>query len=277
MTVVVQERAACAAGVTVGQVPHELEFWHEGRPVGVFETDAAPDAPGRYRYMPYRGPGHYALATALQEGERPYCCCRTPARTIYFRVTGVPAAHVLELDDFSFRVPLPWPAEVPLGELLLRAAKAVAPLGWLYLPREWQTWTTATPAVVLSDAQINELEGEASARDYAAMVDDGKLLSIVVDAQDRLDIDSPEGLVEALVYYVRFDTLLPEVGAPEPPALSAVQLRRDRTFYDTLGPERPGVACRFPGCPCGAIGQSVFCRAHHFEQVMGRPCPFDDP
>ena len=108
------------------------------------------------------------------------------------------------------------------------------------------------------------------------MVDDGTLLSIVVAAGDQLGVDSAEGLVEALVYYVRFDAFLPEVGAPDPPAVSAAQLRRDRTFYDSLGPERPDVPCRAPGCPRGAIAQSVFCRAHHFEQVKGRPCSFSD-
>jgi hypothetical protein len=220
--------------------------------------------------VPYRGPGHLALVTALRAGERPYCCCRTHDRTIYFRVTGVHAAEGLELDDFSFQAPLPWPAEVPLGELLVRAGKADAPPGWLYLPREWRTWTPETPAVVLNDEEMNELEGEASARDYAAMVDDGTLLSIVVDAQDRLDADSPEGLVEALVYYVRFDAFLPEVGVLEPPAVSAAQLRRDHAYYNTLGPERIDVPCRSPGCPRGAIANSVFCRAHHFEQIMGR-------
>jgi len=258
----------------MGHAPHPLKFWYEGQSVGYFETDDAPAAPGRYSYVPYRGPGHLALVTALRAGSRPCCCCRTPERTIYFRVYGVPAAQVLELDDFSFQASLPWPAEVPLGELLARAARAVAPRGWLYLPREWRTWTPDTPAVVLNGEEMIELEGEASARDYAAMVDDGTLLSITVDAQDRLDVDSPEGLVEALVYYVRFDALLPEVGAPEPPAVSAAQLQRDRAFYDTLGPEWTDIPCRFPRCRRGAVANSVFCRAHHFEQIVGRPCPF---
>jgi hypothetical protein len=49
------------------------------------------------------------------------------------------------------------------------------------------------------------------------------------------------------------------------------QLRRDRAYYDTLGPERADVPCRSPGCPRGAIANSVFCRAHHFEQLTGAP------
>lgn len=130
--------------------------------------------------------------------------------------------------------------------------------------------------MVLNDEETDELAGEAGARDYAPMVDDGTLFSIVVDAQDRLGVESPEDLVEALVYYVRFDAHLPEVGAPDPPAVSKAQLRRDRAFYDTLGPERAEVPCRAAGCKRGAIALSVFCRVHHFRQVTGRACPFVD-
>jgi len=82
--------------------------------------------------------------------------------------------------------------------------------------------------------------------------------------------------VEALVYYVRFDCFLPEIGAPDPPELTEAQRREDQKFYDSLGPERLAVRCRFPGCPRGAIAQSVFCRVHHFRQVTGRDSPFDD-
>jgi hypothetical protein len=257
------------------QVPHELEFWYGGEPVGYFETASAPAAPGQYPYTPYRGPGHHALGAALRAGEKPYCCCRTPTHTTYFRVTHA-NGQTLELDDVAVQPPLPWPAEVPLGDLLARAASAQAPPGWLYLPRGWKSWTPQTPAAVLNDEEIDELGGEARSRDYAPMVDDGTLFTIVVDAQDRLGVDSPEGLVEALVYYVRFDAFLPEVGAPDPPAVSEAQLRRDRAFYDTLGAERPDVTCRAAACGRGAIALSVFCRVHHFRQVTGRECPFTD-
>jgi hypothetical protein len=184
--------------------------------------------------------------------------------------------HLLELDDLVSQPPLPWPAEVPLGELLARAATAHAPPGWLYLPREWRSWTPETPAVVLNDEEINELGGEAQVRDYAPLVDDGTLLSIVVHAQDQLGVEGAAGLVEALVYYVRFDAFLPEVGAPDPPAVTEAQLRRDRAFYDTLGAERADVPCRATGCARGAVTLSVFCRVHHFRQVTGRECPFAD-
>ena len=158
----------------------------------------------------------------------------------------------------------------------MRAASARAPRGWLYLPREWRSWTPETPAVVSVDEEISQPGGEARFRDYAPMVDDGTLFSVVVSAQDELGADTAGGLVEALVYYVRFDAFLPEIGAPDPPAVSKAQLRRDRAFYDALGPERSDVPCRAAGCVRGAVGLSVFCRVHHFRQVKGRDCPFRD-
>ena len=54
------------------------------------------------------------------------------------------------------------------------------------------------------------------------------------------------------------------------------QLRADRKFFEALGPERPEVPCRSPGCERGAVALSVMCRRHHFEQVMRRPCPCED-
>src|SRR5437763_16613432 len=53
--------------------PHELEFSYEGMPVGYFEEERYPMAPRRYRYMPYRGPGHYEMQTARRAGGRPRC------------------------------------------------------------------------------------------------------------------------------------------------------------------------------------------------------------
>ena len=50
----------------------------------------------------------------------------------------------------------------------------------------------------------------------------------------------------------------------------------DRKFYNQLGPERATVPCRHVGCQKGAISNSVFCRVHHFENVLRRPCPFND-
>jgi hypothetical protein len=55
-----------------------------------------------------------------------------------------------------------------------------------------------------------------------------------------------------------------------------ITLASFRDFYDRLGPERATVPCRHVGCQKGAIFNSVFCRAHHFESIYHRPCPFQD-
>ena len=39
----------------------EREFMFDGKPVGYFEERELPRVPGRYRYMPYRGLGHYEM------------------------------------------------------------------------------------------------------------------------------------------------------------------------------------------------------------------------
>lgn len=48
----------------------------------------------------------------------------------------------------------------------------------------------------------------------------------------------------------------------------------DRRFFDSLGAERSDVHCRHEHCARGAIAQSIFCRAHHFEHIRRRACPF---
>ena len=48
----------------------------------------------------------------------------------------------------------------------------------------------------------------------------------------------------------------------------------DRRFYDSLGEERQDFPCKHKGCPRGAVQFSVFCRPHHFESLIKRPCPF---
>jgi hypothetical protein len=52
-------------------------------------------------------------------------------------------------------------------------------------------------------------------------------------------------------------------------------LAEDRQFYERLGRERENVSCRRAGCEKGAIPLSAFCRAHHFENIRHRHCPFD--
>ena len=243
--------------------PHELEFWYEGQAVGYFETAVVPAAPGRAR-VPYRGPDTTPSSRRVRPWEQPYCCCRARTAPVLPRDAhaGDPCTRTGRLCRAA---PAAMAGRSATGRVAGPHRGREAPPGWLYLPRESRTWTPQTPAVVLNDEETNELQGEADARDYGPTVDDGTLLSIVADAQDRFDIDSSEGLVEALVYYVRFDCFLPEVGTPDPPKVTEAQHHQDRRFYEVLGPESPDVPCR-AGCRRGAITQSVFCRAHHWSR-----------
>jgi hypothetical protein len=54
------------------------------------------------------------------------------------------------------------------------------------------------------------------------------------------------------------------------------QLRQDLRFFRTLGAESATGRCRRGGCPRGPIEGHALCRAHQFESVKGRPCPFDE-
>lgn len=72
-----------------------------------------------------------------------------------------------------------------------------------------------------------------------------------------------------------YEPLTPEEATQRQAALDEWQLSMDRQFYDNLGPERPDVPCRAPGCNRGAIAYSLLCRAHHFQSVQRRPSPFD--
>ncbi len=72
-----------------------------------------------------------------------------------------------------------------------------------------------------------------------------------------------------------YEPLTPKQEAHRKAELDDWQLAPDREFYDILGPERPDVPCRAPGCNRGAIDHSLLCRAHHFQNIKGRPSPFD--
>jgi hypothetical protein len=50
-----------------------VEFSYNGMPVGYFEESPPPRAATRCRYMPYRGPGHLKMHTALARDQRVAC------------------------------------------------------------------------------------------------------------------------------------------------------------------------------------------------------------
>jgi hypothetical protein len=75
------------------------EFMFDGMPVGCFEQ--MPRSPGRYRYEPYRGPGHYEVQTLRRSGGNPRCYYESGAERVSFTVRDCPEYGVLELYEFE--------------------------------------------------------------------------------------------------------------------------------------------------------------------------------
>lgn len=88
----------------------ELEFSLDGDPVGYFTETGAPTAPGRYRYMPYRGGGHYEMGQRFQSGESPRCELLTATMRVSFTALSVPEVHVMEIGEVDVQPRKP-PAE----------------------------------------------------------------------------------------------------------------------------------------------------------------------
>jgi hypothetical protein len=77
-------------------------------------------------------------------------------------------------------------------------------------------------------------------------------------------------------YYIRFDAWPDTLNAPDPPPADEILRRLDREFCDNLGQEDSTKQCRREGCSRGTVKLGVLCRQHHFENIRGRPYPFDD-
>jgi hypothetical protein len=67
--------------------------------VGYFEQ-AYPKTAGRYRYMPYRGPGHYMLGRALATGPA-RCTFESGGGPVHCTVRSLPESHVIEIEAVS--------------------------------------------------------------------------------------------------------------------------------------------------------------------------------
>ena len=151
------------------------------------------------------------------------------------------------------------------------------PEGWLYLSE--RELSPSTECVFLTDEDSDDIEGlESKAALLGFPVEglDTQTLEDVCAGALALDPRASDTLlVRAFDYYRRFDAFLPSIDAGNPPSHEEVLLRLDRQFYDSLGNERPGTACRREGCDRGAVYLSAFCRKHHFENVRERPCPFE--
>jgi hypothetical protein len=79
----------------------EPEFLFDGMPVGYFEEPEPSCMPGLYRYMPYRGAGHYEMQTLRRKGGSPRCYYEADGVRTWFTVKDCPEYGVLELCDFE--------------------------------------------------------------------------------------------------------------------------------------------------------------------------------
>jgi len=76
-------------------------FFFEGNPVGYFTDEALPASPGRYHYMPYRGPGHYRLGVVLRSSGPQRCHYLADGKKMEFTVATWVSYGLLELTDFK--------------------------------------------------------------------------------------------------------------------------------------------------------------------------------
>jgi hypothetical protein len=79
----------------------EIEFMFDGKAVGIFEEINPPCSTGLYRYMPFRGPGHYEMQTLRRAGNLPRCYYEANGVRVSFTVNDCPEYGVLELCDFD--------------------------------------------------------------------------------------------------------------------------------------------------------------------------------
>ena len=75
-------------------------FFFEGNPVGYFLEYQLPILPGRYKYIPYRGPGHYNLGQALRSNGPQRCHYLLNGQPRNFTVASWVSYGLLELSDF---------------------------------------------------------------------------------------------------------------------------------------------------------------------------------
>jgi hypothetical protein len=72
------------------------EFFFEEYAVGYFE-DQPPSSQGQYRYIPFRGLGHYRLVKALASSGSQRCYYLAAGEKRYFTVERIPSLYILEV------------------------------------------------------------------------------------------------------------------------------------------------------------------------------------
>src|SRR3954468_6643796 len=82
----------------------KLEFSCGGKVVGAFvDVEKFPDAPGRVRYMPYRGPGHLLLQEECARSGSARCSYVTAAGTVDFTARGRGAYRPRDIHEITPR------------------------------------------------------------------------------------------------------------------------------------------------------------------------------
>jgi hypothetical protein len=166
-----------------------------------------------------------------------------------------------------------------LRDLLQAALRDKLRDGWFYL-RDSSVIDLSAPVLLITDTDdLEDAEaGIARAAEDRGFphegLDTATLISIAHGAGVFAAPPSDDLLLEAFLYYYKFDAFLPRPGAPDPPPAHEIINSLDRTFYDSLGAERAGIPCREPGCTRGSVEYSVLCRPHHFESVKRKASPF---
>jgi hypothetical protein len=74
---------------------------YDGSPVGYFARSEFPRAPGRYRYVPYRGPGHLEMQKQCEAGATPRCYYIISGGRVSFTVRDCPVYGELVIDEFE--------------------------------------------------------------------------------------------------------------------------------------------------------------------------------
>jgi hypothetical protein len=73
-------------------------FFFEDEPAGYFEQDQFPLEPGSYRYLAYRGVGHYRLMQSLKSSGSQRCYYFVKGVKHFFTVLNCPSQGVLKLE-----------------------------------------------------------------------------------------------------------------------------------------------------------------------------------
>jgi hypothetical protein len=80
--------------------PENIRFFFGSQVVGYFE-DGPPSSAGQYRYMPFRGPGHFCLVQELARKGPQQCHYDTDGEARYFTVVRILSLHVLEVSELT--------------------------------------------------------------------------------------------------------------------------------------------------------------------------------